>query len=137
VLLTDKRKPLVRLAKKRLREEWLHRWWCKKYNLPRTDPRYGEYTPEELLLEFYEDLWEKDPNEARGLLGGLEDDVVLETGDEELDEVERRLAAGEDPDVVLKDWGNVDVPAKKAAAPVVEEFDDDFTKDAGTSFTRR
>lgn len=62
-------------------------------------------------------------------MGGYEDDVTFQTGDAEFDEVERRLAAGEDPDEVLKGWGDGPPAPQKAAAPVVEEFEDDFTRD--------
>lgn len=84
---------------------------------------------EELLLEFYEDFWEQQPEKALAALGAFEDDVVFETGDAELDSIERRLAAGEDPDEVLKDWGS---GGKGTAEPPVEateeaEFEDDFT----------
>lgn len=67
-------------------------------------------------------MWERDPNRARSLLGGLEDDVVLETGDAEIDEIERRLAAGEDPNVVLANW---DVGSGKAE----EEIDDNYAEE--------
>lgn len=56
-------------------------------------------------MEFFEDLWEKDPAKCRELIGGLEPDQIIVTGDEEIDNIERRLAAGEDPDKVLEGWG--------------------------------
>jgi hypothetical protein len=39
------------------------------------------------------------------LIGGLEPDRIITTGDPEIDDIERRLAAGEDPDKVLDGWG--------------------------------
>lgn len=36
---------------------FLHRWWCRHYKRPYKDPLFGEYTIEELLLEFYENLF--------------------------------------------------------------------------------
>jgi len=130
LLRADKARPLLRLARKTLDTQWLRRWWCKKYTLPPTDPRYGAYTDEELLLEFFEDLWESDPRRAMSLLGTVEDDILLETGDAELDDVERRLAAGEDPDEVLKGWGegsgDRDTAQANVTASADEEFDDDY-----------
>lgn len=54
-------------------------------------------------------------------------DVIMQnTGDEELDEVERRLAAGEDPDEVFKDWGE-GVGDTEAQVPVTEQsFEDQY-----------
>lgn len=119
----DKSRPLLLLARQSLDTNWLHRWWCRKYNLPRTDHRYAEHTEEELLLEYFEDLWEHEPIKAMDLLGDYEPDVVLETGDTELDEIERRLARGEDPDEVLKGWGDGE-GSKTEEAP--DEIDDDY-----------
>lgn len=62
------------------------------------------------------------------MLGGFEPDRVLVTGDKEIDDIERRLAAGEDPDEVLKGWGD-------GEAAVTEDsdgediVDDDFSAD--------
>lgn len=69
------------------------------------------------MLEIFEDLWEKKPEEARKRLG-REGDVVVETGDAEIDEIERRLAAGEDPEELFKDWGE--------GLGDKEEVDDDY-----------
>jgi len=81
-------------------------------------------------LEFFEDLWESNPKRAMALLGAVDDDIVLETGDPEFDEIERRLAAGEDPDEVLKGWGegsgDGEAAPASATAPAEEEFDDDY-----------
>jgi hypothetical protein len=66
------------------------------------------------------------------MLGKTEEDIVLETGDPELDEIERRLAAGEDPDDVLRDWGEGAGDHPRApepldsAEPEDEEFEDEY-----------
>lgn len=114
------------------------------------------HTEEELLLEFFEDKWESDPYKAVALLGTYEDDIVLETGDAEFDEIERRLAKGEDPDEVLKGWGEGEGGTVEASTPlsvtkdakeerradVEEEFNDDYTLTeeppaAGLSWSRK
>lgn len=81
-------------------------------------------------MEFFEDLWESDPKRAMSLLGTVEEDIVLETGDAELDDVERRLAAGEDPGEVLKGWGegtgDREAASANVTAPADEEFNDDY-----------
>jgi len=38
----------------------LARWWCDKYRLPPNDPRLTSLTPEELAIQFYQDLVEQD-----------------------------------------------------------------------------
>lgn len=59
-----------------------------------------------MLLEYYEDGYARQDKSLLALdFADPEEDVVFETGDPEVDEIERRLAAGEDPDVVLADWG--------------------------------
>ena len=88
-------------------------------------------------MEFFEDLWESEPKRAMALFDGVEDDVVLQTGDPELDEIERRLAAGEDPDEVLAGWGDGLGEGEPA-----EDFTDDYrfadeTPSGGLSWSRR
>ena len=78
----------------------------KKYKLPPTHEAFFAYTPEELWVEFYEDYFEENPNEAFEI--SKEDDVQFVTGDDSFDEVERRLADGsmslEELDAVLDGW---------------------------------
>jgi hypothetical protein len=62
------------------------------------------YTQEDLWVEYLEDMYDKNPAALRDL--DIEEDVVLQTGDPEIDDIERRLAAGEDPDEVFAKWGN-------------------------------
>lgn len=88
-------------------------------------------------MEFFEDLWEDDPARALQLLGTYEDDIVLETGDAELDEIERRLARGEDPDEVLKGWGDGEGDAAEVRD---EDIEDDYLGDLpvqGSSWTKK
>lgn len=93
------------------------------------------------MVEFFEDLWEKNAAVALSLLPqGVESDIVLtSTGDPEWDRIEQQLAAGEAPEKVFADWG-VDsapkaphqvegplVPDKQGGA--VEELGEDFADD--------
>ena len=41
----------------------LERWWRKKYRTPPKD--LGEYTPEELYVEYLEDYYDRHPDEAK------------------------------------------------------------------------
>ena len=113
------------LARDRLKTDFLRRWWCKKYVAPPTDPRYLAYTPEELWVEYLEDIYERNPAALREF--DVQEDTVLQTGDKEIDEIERRLAEGEDPDEVLAGWGN---SSPKAPDGLVEseDIEDDYTE---------
>ncbi len=68
----------------------------KKYKIPPTDERFLEYTYEELLLEFFEDLYDADRKEFASFQLPDEGEEAVLTGDPVIDELERRLAAGED-----------------------------------------
>ena len=84
--------------------DFIRRWWCKKYNLPPTDDRLLKYTPEELLLEFYEDAYERKPNiqlPGDEELDAIEEPEIAATGDPLVDEIEKRLARGEDVEDLL------------------------------------
>lgn len=50
---------------------------------------------------------------------------MLSTGDSEWDEIERRLAKGEDPDKVFADW-DVEPSVTPVRAPQFEESEDEF-----------
>ena len=93
-------------------------------------------------MEFFEDIWENDSARAMQMLGSFEDDIVLETGDKELDDIERRLARGEDPNEVLKGWGDGEgnKAEAEAAAENIEDIEDDYLDEAppqGLSWTRK
>lgn len=84
-----------------MQTQFLRRWWCKKYQLPPTDERFLAYTTEDLVIEMYEDLYEKKPDLIipDGDDDQPEDDVdVEESGDPLMDEFNRRLAKGESVD---------------------------------------
>lgn len=103
-LYLNNERELRQEAKHRLHTNFVRRWWCKKYNLPSTDPRFQDYTPEDLLIEFYEDMYERKPNLQ--LPGDEEaalatEPVFEETGDPLIDEIEKRLAKGENVDDLL------------------------------------
>ena len=75
---------------------WLERWWCKKYNRPSKDPLLGEYTKEELMIEYLQDVIEQDPMEAfpRGAV------VQFRTGDAVVDRLEEKTVRGESVDLM-------------------------------------
>jgi hypothetical protein len=99
-----------------LKTQFVRRWWCKKYNLPPTDARYLAYTAEDLLLELYEDLHEKNP--AFRVEGELDEAPELEpTGDDLADEIERRLDRGEDVEDLLDLMEGQKPPPKTKAPP--------------------
>lgn len=43
----------------------LRRWWCRRYNRPYHDPLLETYTLEELLIEYYENLYLDDEKERK------------------------------------------------------------------------
>jgi hypothetical protein len=91
-----------------LEQEWLQRWWCKKYERPSKDPLLAEYTYEELFVEFMEDQIELDPEEAFPPLEEGEEVVYRNTGDKKIDQWEREIADGKRPsfedDPAIKAW---------------------------------
>lgn len=79
---------------------FLRRWWTEKYKLPWTNPAFQESTTLELLTEYFEDDFEKHPNEL--LKAGKNEDgeiVFEETGDPIIDKWEREIAMGIEPDL--------------------------------------
>jgi hypothetical protein len=147
-LFQDDLSKLRSLAAQRLREEWLQRWWCNKFNRPRKDPLLAEYTYDELLMEWLEDEIEKDPMAAYSkdaLEKGL---IFANTGDELVDKWERDIAAGKKPDIVaeagldaamverwlkgkskpMKAHTPVVAPAPEAPPPEEEEFTEGFAE---------
>lgn len=89
------------IAGARLRADWLERWWCKKFRKPRKDPLLQEYTLEELMIEFLEDVIEAKPSEEYVTRDGQ--GVVFKTGDEWFDKLNEKIAEG--GNVTLEDLG--------------------------------
>lgn len=72
----------------------------EKYSLPSTHELYQNANEFELLVEFYEDLFEEHPAEALGAAKGEDGEYHFEeTGDPLLDKWEAEIAAGLDPDL--------------------------------------
>lgn len=44
-------------------EDYLKIWWSEKYNLPPNHPLLLQLTIEELIIEYYRDIFAKDPKE--------------------------------------------------------------------------
>lgn len=128
------------LALRRLRgrdpEQQLRRWWTRKYQAPPTDPRYLAYTPEDLLLEFFEDYYADHPerrverrtHEATGAQYAV-------TGDPLIDKWEREIAEGREPDLdegvppeeVERECSRLDAAAQASAeAEAFAGIDDSF-----------
>lgn len=81
-------------------EVLLRRWWTKKYQLPWTHELFQESQSHELLIEFYEDLFENDPRAMLEAARDEEGEVVFEeTGDPLIDKWEKELAQGITPDL--------------------------------------
>lgn len=83
------------VAGARLRTEWLQRWWCQKYNRPRKDPLLYEYTLEELMIEYLEDVIELNPSEEFPLTVQQSGMFVHRTGDALMDKWQEKTALGE------------------------------------------
>lgn len=101
----------------------------KKYKLPPTDERYLAYTWEELLLEFFEDLYENDRKQFASFQRPDENEEAVLTGDPVIDELERRLAAGEDigmEDLEVLEQA-VDTEPQLERIEEADEWDDDYS----------
>lgn len=78
----------------------LRRWWTKKYQLPWTHELAQNSTEFELAVEFFEDLFEKDPKAMLEAARGADGEIHFEETDDELiDKWERELAQGITPDL--------------------------------------
>lgn len=78
----------------------LRRWWADKYKKPSTHRLFQEAVLFDLLVEYYEDLYDDDSVAALDAIRGEDGEVVFEeTGDPLLDKWERELAAGLTPDL--------------------------------------
>jgi hypothetical protein len=79
----------------------LRRWWTEKYSLPWTHDNVGDFTVLDLLVEFYEDLFEKDKNALYESSRGEDGEITFEsTGDPLIDKWEKELAMGIEPDLM-------------------------------------
>lgn len=129
------------MAAARVRTEGLQRWWCKKYNRPRKDPLLVEYTPEELMIEYLEDMIENDPAEEFPTSVREAGTYGHRTGDAVVDRWQEDAAAGkaidfgaafDDPEAseafeAAKAASRARHAARSGAA-AVEDVRDDYTK---------
>lgn len=126
--------------------ETIEFWWSQHYGRPLKDPLLQEYTYEELWEEFLAVQISKDPSIA--LLSDEDTVVQFKTGDKKVDELEERIAAGEDVDLLealmdpaeakrLKEKFTAQKQAveeaqkelAKEAPDLADGFDDTFVKD--------
>jgi hypothetical protein len=76
--------------------ETLRRWWSEKYRLPSNHELFQHSTLFELLADFWEDYYFKNPLEAhRNEKGEVQ---FSHTGDELIDKWEKELSEGKSPD---------------------------------------
>lgn len=76
--------------------EALERWWSDKYKLPSNHDLFQSRTKFDLLVEFYEDYYDKNPLDAhRNADGTIQ---FKDTGDDMIDKWEAEIAAGLTPD---------------------------------------
>ena len=68
-------------------------WWTKKYRKSPKSDEFNSYTLWELFVEFFEDYYEREPQEAH------ESGAPHITGDPVIDKWERELAQGLVPDL--------------------------------------
>jgi hypothetical protein len=138
-------KALRKLAKRNCHSEWLRRWWVHKYKISpyssEFESTYGSYSYEELLLEYLEDLYERDKKafDAFRAPGDEDEGFDPEASDDPIiAELERRLAAGEDigaEDLEVLEPKKAEPikptePAEKPKQeelPEAEDFEDDYT----------
>lgn len=93
--------------------------------MPRTDPRFLDFTPEELWLEYLEDLTEKAPEKLNEMFKDSEKEAVqYVTGDNSFDQVDALAAKGDFDSVekMLESWES------KATDKVEDVFADEYGK---------
>lgn len=100
----DAQKAAKELALRNIRrptlEVALRRWWVEKYRLPWTHELFQNAIPFDLMVEYYEDLFEEDPHAQLDSLRGDDGEIVIDdTGDPLFDKWERELAKGLEPDL--------------------------------------
>jgi len=104
-LFVSEKETLTEAAKREARRqaktptlvEQLSRWWEMKYQLPSSHELFQDCTEEELLVEFWVDVYEKNPLEAdRGEDGEIQ---LKNTGDPYIDKWEEEMAQGILPDL--------------------------------------
>ncbi len=77
----------------------LRRWWEKKYQIPSNHDLFTSRTEHDLLTEYYEDIFERNPLEKwRNEDGTIQ---FTDTGDSVIDYWEQLLAEGRDGEVDL------------------------------------
>lgn len=70
-------------------------WWTKKYQKSPQSNEFKGYTIFELLVEFFEDYYDQNPEKLREL-----DLPFLSTGDEFVDKWEKEISQGIVPDIL-------------------------------------
>ena len=75
----------------------LQRWWATKYRLPSIHELFQAQTVEDLLTEFWTDIYEKHPLEMHRTADG--NIQLKDTGDPYIDKWEEELAKGLHPDL--------------------------------------
>ena len=100
------------------------KWWVRKYKLPSNHELFTSQTLFDLLVEYYEDIFEAHPLEKY-----RQDDgqiMLSDTGDALIDEWERQLAAGQEPNIQEafseEVWAKINrLSRKQRGLPTVKE----------------
>lgn len=132
------------VAGHRVRNDILARWWCKKYNRPRKDPLLQEYTPEELIIEYLEDLIDANPAEEFPRSARESGGFIYRTGDALIDKWQEAAATGErinfgeafGDDASREQYEKIKAESRRryqerTGAPPAEDIHDDYTKKDG------
>lgn len=80
------------------------------------------------MLEFFEDLWEADKESFEDFRVDGETDAPVLTGDPVIDDLERRMAAGEEIGIeeLEEAFGDTEVPKSKGKVEA-DKTQDDYT----------
>lgn len=68
-------------------QDWLKRWWCRYYKRPYKDPLLENYSLEELMLEYYENMFLDNPNEREKANADIQDTLYGDEDEEELKQI--------------------------------------------------
>ena len=94
-------------------DSYLSRWWAKKYNRPTNDPLLLSRTTEDLLVEFYQDVFELDKDEYQNF--EIEEGISNAISDEDWFKKH------------MKDEYTPNPAYSKKHSKQVEEFDDNYS----------
>jgi hypothetical protein len=92
-------------------EKAIIKWYCNKYNITDIDSRVLDKTIESIIIEYYEDLFNNDPNELKAYKDGYDN----------VEEAEREMAKKDMGDEYHEELDYLETPPKN-----YKDIDEEF-----------